>query len=302
MPNNTTVVITDMEEALSAVDKEVGAKPGAIVAVGGPIDGAIFDLNIGETLIGRGLKNTMPIDLPGISRKHVKITVQEGDTFVEDLGSSNGTRVNNQLVNGKRKLFKNDVINIGVLSLKFIPKGDPDRLIYDKLNLDAVTDELTGCYNKTFFNSTCDMEMRKSKIMGHNLSLIIIDLDHFKKVNDTHGHDAGDFILKEMPSLIRNHGLRAKDIFARYGGEEFVVLLPETDLQQAADLASRLRALIQKHKFMYGDIEIPVTGSFGVSQNLDNVKDGVELFKLADQAVYKSKEDGRNRVSLCTDL
>ena len=185
------------------------------------------------------------------------------------------------------------MIKLGTISLKYLPKGDPDRLTYDKLNLEANTDRHTGCYNKTYFNNRIDLEVKKSKVTGEPLSLIIFDLDHFKKLNDNFGHDAGDFVLKEMATLIRNKGVRDLDVFARYGGEEFVILLPKTNLKQAYDIAERLRKQLEEHEFMYDDQRLPVTASIGVADYRQGVTSGTELFKkeLIKRFINPSKEE-----------
>lgn len=181
--------------------------------------------------------------------------------------------------------------------MKFLPKGDPERLTYDKLHEEANTDGLTRCYNKSYFNNALEAEVKKSKLTGKPLTLIIFDLDHFKKLNDNYGHDAGDYVLKEKAQLIRSNGVRQGDVFARYGGEEFCVLLPNTNLKQGFEIAERLRKLVEKHEFIYDGKRLPVTASIGVADYRQGVATGTDLFKRADSAVYKSKEGGRNQVN-----
>lgn len=202
--------------------------------VGGPLNGTIFDLKNSETSAGRNPDNSIPLEFNGISRYHFKVKeAGEGHT-VEDAGSKNGTFLNNQKIEGVVELNKGDMIKIGEIAMKYLPKGDTERLTYDKLQLEANTDGHTGCFNKTYFNGQLDLQVKKSKLTGDPLSLIIFDLDHFKKLNDNYGHDAGDFVLKEMAQLIRKNGVREDhDIFARYGGEEFCILLPKTNIKQA---------------------------------------------------------------------
>jgi diguanylate cyclase (GGDEF)-like protein len=138
--------------------------------------------------------------------------------------------------------------------------------------------------------------VNKCKVTGDPLSLIIFDLDHFKKLNDNYGHDAGDYVLKEKAQLIRSNGIREQDVFARYGGEEFVILLPKTNLKQSFEIAERLRKLIESKEFMYDGKRLPVTASIGVADYRQGVITGTDLFKRADEAVYKAKEGGRNQV------
>lgn len=295
--DNATLVITDIQAALQAADKEAADKPACFLVVGGELNGTIFDLNAGETVVGRSPDCTIPLEFQGISRRHFKVNVINDDAFVEDLGSSNGTFHNNQKIAQRTQLIKGDTVKLGSITLKFLPKGDTERLTYDKLHEEANTDGLTKCYNKMYFNNKLDLEVKKSKVTGNPLSLVIFDLDHFKHLNDNYGHDAGDFVLKEMATLLRENGIRKGDIFARYGGEEFVVLLPKTNLKQAFEIAERLRRLVQDYNFNYENQKLPVTASIGVADYRQGVNTGTDLFKRADSAVYKSKEDGRNQVN-----
>jgi two-component system cell cycle response regulator len=134
-------------------------------------------------------------------------------------------------------------------------------------------------------------------VTGNPLSLIVFDLDHFKNLNDGYGHDAGDFVLSDMAAIIRSNGVRDQDVFARYGGEEFVILLPKTNLKQAFEIAERLRKLVEGHEFIYDEKRLPVTASIGVADYRQGVATGTDLFKRADEAVYKSKQGGRNQVN-----
>mgnify|MGYP006295516867 CR=1 FL=1 len=295
--DDSTIVLTDIKAALASAEEEAGQKPAALLVVGGELNGTIFDLSSDVVTAGRNADNTIPLEFSGISRHHFKMYQTSPDNWVvEDAGSKNGTYVNNKRIEGPTDLKKGDMVKIGSIALKYLPKGDPERLTYDKLNHEANTDQHTGCYNKSYFNNRIAMEVKKSKVTGNPLSLIIFDLDHFKHLNDTYGHDAGDYVLKEVAGLIRKNGVREHDIFARYGGEEFVILLPKTNLKQSFEIAERLRKLIEQHDFVYDEQTLPVTASIGVADYRQGVTTGTELFKRADQAVYKSKEGGRNQV------
>lgn len=294
---NATVVITDIRKALSSLEEEAKQKPACLLVVGGELNGSIFNLNLGETTVGRNPDCTISLDFHGVSRRHFTIEVTEGEVTLNDLGSANGTYLNNQKLTDPTVLKRGDVIKIGAIAMKFLPKGDPERLTYDKLLEEAHTDGLTKCYNKTFFNNQLELEVKKCKVTGKPLSLIIFDLDHFKKLNDNYGHDAGDYVLKEKARLIRENGIRQGDIFARYGGEEFCILLPNTNLKQGFEIAERLRKLVEKHEFIYDGKRLPVTASIGVADYRQGVENGTDLFKRADSSVYKSKEGGRNQVN-----
>jgi len=296
MSDDSTIVITDIKAALDTADKEAMNKPPALLVVGGDLNGTLFDLVHDETVIGRSAENTIVLEFQGISRQHLKVHNKENQVTLTDLGSKNGTYLNNKKLEGSILLNRGDIIKIGSIALKFIPAGDPERLTYDKLSREANMDKHTGCYNKTYFNNAINLEVKKSKVTGDPLSLVIFDLDHFKSLNDNFGHDAGDYVLKEMARVIRSNGVREHDIFARYGGEEFVILLPKTNLKQAFEISERLRKLIESHKFIYDSKKLPVTASIGVADYRQGVNTGTDLFKRADAAVYKAKQGGRNQV------
>ncbi|OIQ19255.1 MAG: hypothetical protein BM556_07350 [Bacteriovorax sp. MedPE-SWde] len=286
-----------MKAALASAEKEASEKPAALLVVGGELNGSLFDLTAEEVICGRSAKNEITLDFNGISREHFKLTASDDGYDVQDAGSRNGTFLNNEKLDAPVSLKKGDMIKVGAVALKFLPKGDPERLTYDKLNLEANTDGHTGCFNKTYFNNKINLEVKKSKVTGAPLSLIVFDLDHFKNLNDNYGHDAGDYVLKELAELIRNNGVRDNDIFARYGGEEFVILLPKTNLKQSYEIAERLRKVVESHDFIYEANKLPVTASIGVADYRKGVSTGTDLFKRADESVYKSKEGGRNQVN-----
>ena len=294
---DSTTVFTDINKALRSSDAEAKEKNACLLAIGGELNGAILELPLSHITLGRSPSNTYILEFQGISREHLKLEVGEKEVTLIDLGSRNGTYLNNQQVKRRTLLKKGDVIKIGVIALKFIPSGDPERLTYDKLNHDANTDGLTDCYNKTYFNQVCDLAVKKCKVTGTPLSLTIFDIDYFKKLNDTYGHNAGDSILKELAQLIKQRGARKDDTFARYGGEEFVILLPKTNLKQGYEISERIRKLVEEHKFLYEDKELFITISVGVADYRPGVDTGTELFKRADKSVYISKDQGRNQVN-----
>ena len=296
--NDSTIVITDIQAALRSADLEAQNYHACFIAEGGDLNGTMFDLPEGQEItFGRSTDNTHVLEFEGISRRHMKVSFKEAQAMVEDFGSANGTFHNNQKVEAAVALKKGSIVKMGSVALRFIPKGDPERLTFEKLQKQANCDGLTGAYNKTYVMGKLDLEVRKSKASGLPLSLAVFDLDHFKKLNDGFGHDAGDYVLKELSGIIGKNGVRADDIFARYGGEEFVILFPKTNLKQSFDIANRLRKLVEEHHFMYENKRLPVTTSIGVADYRAGVQSGTELFKRADSALYKSKQEGRNRVS-----
>ena len=166
----------------------------------------------------------------------------------------------------------------------------------------ATLDGLTNVYNRRHFNELATREVYRLQRYGGALTLIVLDLDHFKRVNDTHGHLAGDAALRTVAQTCRGV-LRQSDILGRFGGEEFVILLPETDRTAAAALAQKLRTALEQQRIQYEDRSFVVTASFGVAGVTTSTDASLEeLFRSADQAVYEAKETGRNRVCVCNSL
>jgi diguanylate cyclase (GGDEF)-like protein/PAS domain S-box-containing protein len=177
-------------------------------------------------------------------------------------------------------------------------QAEAERLRALKLEQIAITDPLTKIYNRRFFSEVAENEIERAKRSGSPLSVILFDIDYFKKINDTHGHLAGDQVLINLSNLCQQN-LRSMDLFARFGGEEFVILMPDTDSKSAQETAERLRELVAKQPMTTsGKTDISVTISVGISDwNSNNPVDINTLLDRADQALYQSKEAGRNRVS-----
>lgn len=165
----------------------------------------------------------------------------------------------------------------------------------EKLFIMSVRDGLTGVFNRRYFEGRLKEEFLRHQRLKRPLSYVIFDIDHFKKVNDTYGHQCGDYILKEVSKKV-SENIRDIDIFARYGGEEFCCLLLEADLSLALCVAERLRKTIAEQKFNYDGKSIKITISLGVSEVKGKIKTPEDLVKKADSALYKAKETGRNKV------
>jgi len=164
----------------------------------------------------------------------------------------------------------------------------------------AVTDELSGFYNRRYFYELLDMELARSKRYNRPVSLLVIDLDHFKQVNDRYGHATGDQVLKKICEAIRRV-VRESDILGRHGGEEFVLLLPETPVDRALEVADRLCHMVAANPVEVDQIRIDVTISIGVSAAGPGCMDSDSLFRCADHAMYQSKQAGRNQASVFSE-
>ncbi len=170
-------------------------------------------------------------------------------------------------------------------------------LLYDETKELAIMDGLTKLYNKRCFMETLEKEFERAKRFNSDLALIISDIDHFKKINDTLGHLQGDSVLKEV-GIIINKSVRKVDFPARYGGEEFVIIAPNTNIKDALEIAERIRVDMESHAFKTENKPLKVTMSLGVVSMDDTIKDKMDLIKAADDALYKAKKDGRNRVQV----
>ena len=161
----------------------------------------------------------------------------------------------------------------------------------------ANTDELTGIDNRRHFFAEAEQEIRRARRFGRAVSVMMIDLDHFKKINDTLGHAVGDMVLQEVVKAIRQ-SLRETDIVGRLGGEEFAALLPETSLEAARDVATRMAAYIANHPVVTANATVPCTVSIGLAQMAEQETTLDAMLHRADQALYRAKHNGRNRVEL----
>ena len=185
-----------------------------------------------------------------ISRSHARLSIKGSNVVVEDLGSTNGTFVNGQKV-ATRVLKDGDKIQVGTTTiLKFTYHDQLDAQFQQKMLKAALHDGLTGAYNKKFFSERLESEMAFAQRHQSPLALVLFDLDHFKSLNDTYGHLAGDYVLKTLAGGIQE-SVRREDVFARYGGEEFVVLSRGIDLAAGVRFAERLRHWVEIYPFKY---------------------------------------------------
>lgn len=232
---------------------------------------------------------------PSVSRRHARLRFDEARVMLEDLGSTNGTYVNDRQISGTASLASGDRFQVGTVHFKFLQELDVEHAYYETLYQLAVRDGLTEIFNKRKFDEELGREFLRSSRYGRPLSLILFDLDHFKVVNDTHGHLCGDHVLQEVTKVVSRH-LRPEQTFARVGGEEFVILSPETETEGATRLAEKLRREIARFRLEFAGIRLSVTCSFGVAEKDAEMSSGAELLEAADRALYSAKTAGRDRV------
>lgn len=295
LSESTTIINTEMlQRARSATDAH---RQAYLIVIAGPHVGRMFKIEDGQLTLGRSSKADLEITDVGISRQHARIERRGDDVRVVDLQSANGTYVNGRRVADPWMLQQGDKITLGsstILKFTFQDKLDED---FQRQMLDAaLRDSLTGAFNKNFLMNFLRAELASARRRGSELGMIMFDLDHFKKTNDTFGHLAGDHILAEVGRLVLA-SLPDHEKFVRYGGEEFAVVCPNASVEQAARLGNRLRKLIDSTDFVFEGQPIPVTVSVGVSGfPAVDAASPEDLIGAADRALYAAKNAGRNRV------
>jgi two-component system, cell cycle response regulator len=269
-----------------------------LVVLAGASVGEMYKVEGDKTIIGRGQKAQIRLLDDGISREHAQVVVEGNKIYLQDLGSTNGTFCNGLKVD-RKELADGDKILVGSTTiLKFTYHDNLDEIFQKQMYESALRDGLTKAFNKKYFTDRLESELTFALRHESPLVLVMFDIDHFKKVNDTHGHQAGDLVLSELSTLLTS-ALRAEDVFARYGGEEFAVICRGTDLSQAQVVGERMRKAVEKYRFVYEGTNIPVTISIGIASLPDPaIKDATDLVARADKALYQSKHGGRNRVTI----
>lgn len=214
---------------------------------------------------------------------------------MSDLGSTNGTYVNDEEIAEERPLRSGDFIKIGSAIFKFLSGGNIEQKYYEEIYTLTICDGLTQVYNKRYFLEFLEREMGRCLRYDRSLSLMMIDIDYFKQINDSHGHLAGDYVLRELASVLKPK-VRKEECFARYGGEEFGYVLPESGPENTRKLAEKIRRTTEEHRFVFEEKDIKVTLSIGVADLLADMTEPLQFIKLADANLYKAKKTGRNRV------
>lgn len=251
-------------------------------------------------VVGRAVESQIFIDDGSVSRSHAKIEFRDNEVIIMDLGSTNKTVVNGAPLPplAPQVLKNNDQVKTGNVVFKFLDKGNIEAYAQKELFEKANRDALTGAYSKGALLERGPEVIKRSETLGEPLSVIVFDIDHFKKINDTYGHAAGDLVLKDLSRIISTKLVRANDFFSRYGGEEFVLILVGTPISAAIDIAERIRKTIQDSEFVFESKTIPVNVSVGVAARKLEETNWDVLFERADKALYNSKQNGRNRVTI----
>src|SRR6478609_1753461 len=281
-PNDTSesdhVRAKTVVTSISRISERPSAKEACLVVIYGLELGKKYNLNSASLVVGRSSKCDIQIDQESISRNHSKIVNTGKSILIRDLGSTNGTYVNDEPVDEY-----------------VLPGGDIENAYHEEIYRLTTVDGLTQIFNKRYFMDTIEREVARAHRYRRALSLVMFDIDHFKKVNDGFGHLAGDYVLKHLAQTVRTK-IRREDCFARYGGEEFAIVLPEIDAANAVPFAEKIRQIVEKTEFKFENTRIPVTISMGVATIDAKPTDAAALIKRADERLYEAKAAGRNRV------
>jgi two-component system, cell cycle response regulator len=266
----------------------------------GPAKGSVFRVNKEIVTLGRSEDADIELPDPSLSRIHARFfrvgSGREAKYLLEDLGSTNGTFVGGKRIDGATPLIDGIRLGFGRRSLvRFAVQDALEEHALINVHDSALRDALTRTYNRGVFDDRLKSEFAYSARHDRPLSLMLLDIDYFKRVNDTHGHQAGDAVLQAVASAIETT-LRTEDLLARYGGEEFAILARDTTLADATVVAERIRSLVAATPITWNDQQLNVTLSIGLACNVPVVSDAEVLLTHADEALYKAKADGRNRV------
>jgi diguanylate cyclase (GGDEF)-like protein len=267
-----------------------------LIVLAGSAMGEMFKIALPQTIIGRGQTAHVRMMDDGISREHCEIQVEGDSMILHDLGSTNGTFCRGLRVD-RHVLEDGDKILVGSSTvLKFTYHDSLDEVFQRQMYESALRDDLTKTFNKKYFTDRLESEFAFAMRTKADLSLVVFDLDHFKTINDTHGHPVGDLVLSDMAQVVAAL-IRAEDVFARVGGEEFAVICRGADSVQGLAVAERVRQSVVGQKFTADDKTIPVAVSAGVASIPDTrIADAQALIAAADHALYEAKRTGRNRV------
>ena len=286
--------LEDVREKLTTVGLKF--KPCLTVLTGGA-SGQLFKVLKGVAVIGRAPSVEVKLEDDGISRSHARLRAETNRAWIEDMGSRNGTFVNGSKISTPTELREGDKIQVGRGTvLRFGFHDDLDESFHENLMSSALRDGLTKLFNKRYLMDRLDSELKFAQRHQTALTLLMLDLDHFKKINDSHGHLAGDMILSAVSAALLR-AVRNEDVVARFGGEEIAIVLRAIGLEAASHMAERLRKVVEQSEVGIDGKKVRATVSIGSAGfPHTQAKPVEELIEAADKALYRAKAEGRNRV------
>jgi diguanylate cyclase (GGDEF)-like protein len=271
------------------------AFPACVVEIYGGRLGRKHEFGAADITVGREPDSTVALDLATVSRHHARLFQLHDRFFVEDLESTNGTLVNGARIGGVAPLRNGDLVQTGEAVLKFIEGGNLEAQYHEEIYRLTISDGLTGLANKRYLLEFLEREASRARRHARPLCFAIADIDHFKRVNDSHGHLAGDKVLEAVARVFRAE-IRQDELAARYGGEEFAFVLPETDLAGGRAFCDRVRLAVEASEIGLEAQRLRVTLSLGLAPFQPD-DDSEALIARADARLYAAKQAGRNRVA-----
>lgn len=296
--SDETRILTTSEFRLDELVGAAGERSAVLTVLRGRRRGATFQIGGNVTVLGRGERSDVRLDDDGVSRRHAELVrLDDGAVQIRDFGSTNGTFVNGERVS-ERVLEDDDRVALGTTTLlKFELHDAMEIKLKAEMYQKATRDQLTGMFNRRYCFDRLREEFSFAQRHGQPLAVVMFDVDHFKQVNDTYGHAAGDAVLQRIGKVVMDL-VRNEDVVCRYGGEEFVCILRGLTLDQGELFADRVRRAIESQTVISAEHQLQVTVSLGVA-SLDGVNftSPEELVNEADAYLYVAKEGGRNQVA-----
>jgi diguanylate cyclase (GGDEF)-like protein len=262
----------------------------------GPSMGRRYPLPANQAvLIGRGSDCAIFIEDHSVSRRHARIDPTPDGYLAQDLDSTNGTFVNDQPIT-RKPLADGDYLRVGNCIYRFLAGGNIEVEYHEEIYRLAIIDALTDVPNKRYLLEFLARELSRSTRHNRPLSLLLLDIDRFKQINDERGHLCGDHVLRELAGRLKAV-IRTEELLARFGGEEFAVVLPEATAESALLVGERLRRLVQEQGFRFDGQTVQVTVSVGVASTAGGEDiSPAQMIERADEKLYDAKRSGRNRV------
>ncbi|MGB1012904.1 MAG: diguanylate cyclase [Nannocystaceae bacterium] len=290
MKDETVVTVINKSE-----DSGTRAKKDAcLVVIYGAELGRKYTIAGVALTIGRATSNDICVSQDSVSRTHATLGLDDSGVRIKDNESTNGTYVNDHKIH-EAWLKDGDLIKVGRSIFKFLTGDNIESSYHEEIYRLSTVDGLTEIFNKRYFLETIDRELSRARRYDRPLALLMFDIDHFKVCNDTFGHRAGDYVLREIASIVRERA-RKVDVLARYGGEEFSLILPEVETKGAAIFGEKIRAMIEQARFVFEGHHIPITISVGVAELTASIANADDLIRAADANLYRAKNGGRNCV------